>query len=127
MTQRLKIMVCDDSALVRKKLKTVLEEQGYTDVREAENGEIAVDAVKADPPHVIFMDIVMPVKTGIEALKDIRAIAPDTKVIMASSVGTQSNLLEAIKLGAFDFVQKPFAAEEIVRVLAKVTKEEDHA
>ncbi|MCD1261439.1 response regulator [Paenibacillus athensensis] len=127
MTQRLKIMVCDDSALVRKKLKTVLEEQGYTDVREAENGEIAVEAVKADPPHVIFMDIVMPVKTGIEALKDIRAIAPDTKVIMASSVGTQSNLLEAIKLGAFDFVQKPFAAEEIVRVLAKVTKEGGHA
>lgn len=116
------ILVCDDSALVRKKLKAMLEEQGYADVREAENGEAAVVSVKERSPQVVFMDIVMPIKNGIEALKEIRELDPSIKVVMASSVGTQSNLMEALKLGAFDFVQKPFAPEAVRLVLDKIEK-----
>jgi two-component system chemotaxis response regulator CheY len=122
MTQSLKIMICDDSALVRKKLRGILEELGYTDLREADNGETAVASVKLDCPHLIFMDIIMPVKNGLEALKEILEIDSTVKVVMASSVGTQTNLLEALKLGAFDFVQKPFTPDAITQIIDKVSR-----
>lgn len=122
MAQGLKIMICDDSALVRKKLRAILEEQGYVDVREADNGETAVAAIKQEAPELVFMDIVMPVKNGLEALQEILEFNNSIKVVMASSVGTQTNLLEALKQGAFDFVQKPFTPEAITQILDKVTR-----
>ncbi|MFB9328385.1 response regulator [Paenibacillus aurantiacus] len=115
------IVICDDSVLIRKKLRGLLEELGYDRIHEALDGEQAVAIAREQRPDVVFMDIVMPVKTGIEALREIREALPETKVIMASSVGTQSNLKEAIKLGAYDFVQKPISAEAIKRVMEKAT------
>lgn len=121
MNQDVTIVICDDSVLIRKKLREMLEGLGYTQIHEALDGEQAVAIAKDHRPHVVFMDIVMPVKTGIEALREIREVLPETKVIMASSVGTQTNLKEAIKLGAYDFVQKPLSAESIKRVMEKAT------
>ncbi|TYP72390.1 response regulator [Paenibacillus methanolicus] len=121
MNQDVTIVICDDSVLIRKKLREMLEDLGYERIHEALDGEQAVAIAQEHRPEVVFMDIVMPVKTGIEALREIREELPETKVIMASSVGTQTNLKEAIKLGAYDFVQKPLSAEAIKRVMEKAT------
>jgi two-component system chemotaxis response regulator CheY len=119
----LSVLVVDDSLLVRKQLKGILEEQGCA-VMEAANGSQAFQIIKTSQPDLILMDIVMPEQDGIEALRKIKEVKPNTKVVMVSSVGTQSYLKEAVKLGAYDFLQKPINAEAIHRILVNLRKGE---
>ncbi|NHN33959.1 response regulator [Paenibacillus agricola] len=119
----LKILLCDDSLLVRKKLKGALAEQGFTQLFEAVDGEEAVAFCQTKQPDLVLMDIVMPKKDGIEALQEIKLHNPSIHVVMASSVGTQSNLIKALKLGANNFLQKPIAVEAIVDIAKKIIEE----
>lgn len=119
--QTIKILICDDSILARKKLKDFLTSIGCTQILDAADGQMAVDTYKAEKPDIVFLDIVMPVKDGITAVKEIIAFDPDAHIIMTSSVGTQENLKEALKAGAKDFIQKPLDNTQIQHVLdAKV-------
>ena len=116
----LKVLICDDSIFVRKKMRTAIESAGVTDIIEASDGQQAVEKYKAEKPDLCFMDIIMPVKTGVEALKEIREFDKNAKVIMASSVGTQANLKEAIVAGAYDFLQKPIEDAAIKKIIDRV-------
>lgn len=102
-----KILICDDSILARKTLKAALTELGYNNFLEVTNGQDAVDLCEKEKPELILLDVVMPVKDGVTATKEIHALCPDTKIVIVSSVGTQTNITEALKAGACDFVQKP--------------------
>ncbi|MBW9172013.1 response regulator [Clostridium estertheticum] len=113
----LKILVCDDSMLIRKKLKELLKSCGCNNILEASNGQEAVDSYKANNPDLVFMDIIMPFKNGIEAVKEIIEFDSDAKVVMASSAGTKEHVKVAIKAGAFEFVQKPWEKEQINKIL----------
>ena len=117
----LKVLICDDSILVRKKMSDTLKKAGVTNILEAKDGEMAVSTYKSEKPDVVFMDIVMPVKTGLDALVEIKQFDADAKVVMASTIGTQSHLVEAIKAGAYEFLQKPLREEDISKVLTKIT------
>lgn len=119
MFRNVKALICDDSMLVRKKLKELLEEL-ECEVAEAANGEQAVTIFQEKNPNIIFMDIVMPQVDGLTALKKIRELDPAARIVMLSSVGTSGNLLEALKLGASDFLQKPYTREQIIKVLQTV-------
>ena len=119
----LRILICDDSIMVRKKMDMFLKGNGFTNVFEANDGQEAIDAYKRINPHVVFMDIVMPVKTGVEALSEIIEYDPAAKVIIVSSIGTQSNLKEAIEKGASDFIQKPIDDAQVLKLLANVMKQ----
>jgi two-component system, chemotaxis family, chemotaxis protein CheY len=123
----LKILLCDDSMLVRKKLKNALIEKGYTTVLEASDGEEAVAVAREEQPDLVLMDIVMPKKDGIEALQEIKEINPNICVIMASSVGTQGNLIKALKMGAYSFLQKPITVEAVEEQLIKMSNERREA
>lgn len=116
----LKVLICDDSILVRKKLADSLKKNGVVAVFEAKDGVQAVDFYKEIKPDVVFMDIVMPVKTGLDALIEIREFDTEAKVVMASTIGTQSHLVSAIKAGAYEFLQKPVKEEDIMKVLNKI-------
>ncbi len=118
----LKVLVCDDSILSRKKLKDCILALGCAETFEAADGEEAIAQYEANKPDLVFMDIVMPKKDGIEAVKEILKIDSSAKVVMASSVGTQSFLKDAIKAGAFDFLQKPFDPEQVKRLIEIVCK-----
>ena len=107
-------LICDDSILARKSLSNLLNAFGYENIIEVSNGQDAVNAYMREHPTVVMLDIVMPIKDGITATKEIMAFDPDAKVIMVSSVGTQTNLREAIKAGARDFIQKPIE-EDLLR------------
>jgi two-component system, chemotaxis family, chemotaxis protein CheY len=113
----LKVLVCDDSMLIRKKLKELLKNCGYEDVLEAVNGQEAVKIYKESSPDLVFMDIIMPVKNGIEAVKEIIEFDKKARVVMASSAGTKEHVKEAIKAGAFEFVQKPWEKEQITKII----------
>lgn len=123
MVNTLTALVCDDSILIRKKLREALEKLKFKEINEAENGVIAVEQVEKHKPDVVFLDIVMPDKDGIEALKEIKEIHPETKVIMVSSVGTSNKLKEALEHGAHDFVQKPINFEIITNIVENILKE----
>lgn len=120
--ETLKILICDDSMLVRKKLTTVLKNIGVAEVFEAADGEKAVEAYKEHTPDLTLMDIVMPNMSGVDALKAILAVNPKAKVVMASSVGTQENLKDAINAGAYDFLQKPISDDQLKALIAKIAK-----
>lgn len=87
---------------------------------EAANGLDAVNMYKNHNPDIVFLDIVMPEKNGIDTTKEIMEYNQTAYIVMASSVGTQSNLKEALKLGAKDFIQKPLNADQIHKVIHTV-------
>lgn len=118
----IKILLCDDSMFARKKLGMFLTSIGVVNISEAADGEEAVAKYKENKPDLVFMDIVMPKLTGIDALKAIKEFDPAAKVVMASSVGTQSHLKQAIVLGAYDFVQKPIEDSQIEKIIKNVLK-----
>lgn len=111
------ILICDDSILARKSLTGILNALGYTNIKEVSNGQAAVDTCKDLKPDIVFLDIIMPVKDGISATKEIMADNKDTKVIICSSVGTQTHLREAIRAGAKDFLQKPVESGMVKQIL----------
>jgi two-component system chemotaxis response regulator CheY len=114
----LRVLVCDDSMLIRKKMKDLLESLKCC-VFEAQNGSEGFQMYKSSKPDAVFMDIVMPETDGLEALKQIKEYDTNAKVIMLSSAGTATKVLEALKGGAIDFIQKPFEVEQIRAALAK--------
>ena len=118
-----KVMVCDDSIFVRKKMRDILALLGVNNVIEAEDGQQAVDKYKTENPTLVFMDIIMPEKDGVEALSEIMAFDSGARVVMASSVGTQKNLKDAITAGAYDFLQKPIETADIARIIKKASKQ----
>ena len=115
------ILICDDSILARKSMSGILNSLGFSNIREVSNGQAAVDVVKDEPTDIVFLDIIMPVKDGISATKEIKEISPNTAVIICSSVGTQKHLREAIKAGAKDFIQKPVEATMVKQVIDQIT------
>ncbi|HKM22383.1 MAG TPA: response regulator [Lachnospiraceae bacterium] len=112
-----KVLLCDDSILARKSLKEILLQLGYDDIVEVADGQTVIDTYKVLKPTIVFLDIVMPVKDGITAVKEIIAADPEACIVMVSSVGTQTHLKEAIKAGAKDFIQKPVDIEQLKHIL----------
>jgi two-component system, chemotaxis family, chemotaxis protein CheY len=106
-----RVLVVDDAAFMRKMVTDALTGGGHEIVGEAGNGAEAVARYQELRPDVMTLDITMPEKDGITALKEIIAVDPGAKVIMCSALGQESKVLESIKLGAKDFVVKPFQAD----------------
>ena len=114
-----RILVADDAAFMRMMIKNILTQNGHEVVGEAENGAEAVERYTELKPDVTTMDITMPEKDGIAALKEIIAADPAAKVVMCSALGQEAKVIESIRSGAKDFVVKPFQQD---RVLSAVTK-----
>ena len=112
-----KFLICDDSILARKNMNEVLKRFGYSNIVEVSNGQDAISTYMREHPDIVFLDIVMPIKDGITATREIISFDADAKVIVVSSVGTQSNLREAIKAGAKDFIQKPIDENLLKQVI----------
>jgi len=117
--KKLKILITDDSTLLRKKLRLELERLDC-EVIEAANGKEAVMLDLQEKPDGMFLDIVMPEVGGIEALQVIREVNPDMPVVMLSSAGTPQKLVETLKLGALDFIQKPYTSEQIKKAVEAI-------
>ncbi|MFC1474942.1 response regulator, partial [bacterium] len=112
-----KFMIVDDSRSVRMVLKIILEEMGLKVVGAAGNVTEAVERAKKLRPNFITLDISMPGGEGTQAIRPILSDLPDAKIIMVSTLGYQDRIVEALELGAVQFVSKPFDREHIKRVL----------
>jgi two-component system chemotaxis response regulator CheY len=108
------ILITDDSILARKQLKDIISTLGTPVFVEATDGQSAIDKYKEVHPDLVFLDIVMPKKDGNDAIRDIMEFDPEATIIIASSVGTQSQLKNALEAGAKDFIQKPLDKEQVL-------------
>jgi two-component system, chemotaxis family, chemotaxis protein CheY len=114
-----RVLVVDDAAFMRKLLTDALVSGGHEVVGEAGNGVEAVARYQELKPELTTLDITMPEKDGLSALAEIMAIDPSAKVIMCSALGQEGKVLEAVKLGAKDFVVKPFQPPRVLEAVDK--------
>ncbi|OGO78607.1 MAG: two-component system response regulator [Clostridiales bacterium GWB2_37_7] len=114
-----KILIVDDAGFMRRMLINIISQDGFEVVGEAENGLAAVELYKKLKPDAVTMDITMPEMDGITALKEILSFDSNAKIIICSAMGQQTMVVEAIKLGAVDFIEKPFQTDQVVKALNK--------
>ena len=116
----LRIMIVDDALFMRTLLRGILEEEGWEVVAEAADGVEAVQKFQETRPDITTMDIVMPKKSGIEALADIIRLDKGAKVVMCSAMGQESLVEEAKRAGAKGYIIKPFDPQRVKGVIRKV-------
>ncbi|MBN2368014.1 response regulator [Candidatus Woesearchaeota archaeon] len=115
-----RILIMDDSMMMRSVLRNFLRKLGHDSV-ESKNGDEVVELFKSEKPDVVFMDIIVPGGTdGWEATKRIKAIDPNAKIVMVTSLKEKEDEDNAKKLGAVGYVRKPFSMEEIKTTLANL-------
>lgn len=113
------ILIVDDAAFMRMMIKDILTKNGYEIAGEAENGVKAIEKYTETKPDLVMLDITMPEMDGIEALKRIKKLDPDSNIIMCSAMGQQAMVIESIQAGAKDFIVKPFQAERVLEAVKK--------
>ena len=113
-----KILIVDDEASMRKTISDLLLSLGYM-ILEAGDGATALLKFNEERPHAVIMDINIPKKDGLEALKEMKSISPDIPVIIFTAYGTSERAIEAMKLGAFDYMEKPFELDEFVLTVGR--------
>jgi two-component system, chemotaxis family, chemotaxis protein CheY len=114
-----RVLLVDDASFMRMMLKNILVGSGYEVVGEAENGAKAIEQFKALKPDLMIMDIIMPEMGGIDAVREIIKLNPSAKILMCSSMGQQSLVVEAIQAGAKDFIVKPFQPSNVLEAVKK--------
>lgn len=117
-----RILVVDDAAFMRMMIRDILVKNGYEVAGEAANGNEAVTKYQELRPDVTTMDITMPEMDGITAVREIRKIDPNARIIMCSAMGQQAMVLDAIQAGARDFIVKPFQEDRVIDAIKKVLR-----
>jgi two-component system chemotaxis response regulator CheY len=115
-----RLLVVDDALFMRKMICGVAAEAGWEVVAEGTNGAEAVSLYEHHRPDLVTMDLVMPVMGGLEALRQIRAIDPDAKVVVVTALDQKQVLLDSIRDGAIDFIVKPFERQRVLALLSKM-------
>jgi two-component system chemotaxis response regulator CheY len=114
-----RVLVVDDAAFMRKVVSDALVSGGHDVIGEAGNGSDAITRFKELRPELTMLDITMPEKDGLEALAEIMTLDPGARVLMCSALGQESKVIQSIRLGAKDFVVKPFAPERLLEAVGK--------
>ena len=115
-----KVLIVDDSRTSRRILKNILTEGGYEIVGEAANGQEGYEKFVELEPDLVTLDITMPVLDGLGCLEKIMESNRGANVVMVTAAGQKSKMVEAIKLGAAEFIQKPFEPEQILSIIKTV-------
>jgi two-component system chemotaxis response regulator CheY len=113
------VLIVDDLAFIKIVLRDIIEKAGFRVVGEASNGEQAISIYQDTRPDVVLMDITMPGMDGLTALKKIRELDAAARVIICSALGQQQLIVQAIQLGARDYIVKPFQPQRVISALKK--------
>ena len=117
------LLVTDDALIIREMIKDAAINVGWEIVGEAANGQEAIDRYQALKPHIVTLDLVMPQFDGLHALRGIMATDPDAKVVVVSALDQKEVLKESFKLGASDFIVKPFDRRNLIETLERLVDE----
>jgi DNA-binding NtrC family response regulator len=116
-----RVLIADDEPAVRLGIQRVLQKSGY-ELSEAENGQQVLERLEKDPPDLILLDLNMPECNGFETLKHLSQLKNKPLVIMMTAYGSEKVAVEAMKLGAFDYLRKPYEIEELRLIVKKALK-----
>ena len=119
-----RILVADDASFMRQMIREIVEAEGFEVCGEASDGIEAIEEFRRLHPDIVTMDIVMPRKSGIDAVRGIIALDPGACVVMCSALGQEALVTEAIQAGAKDFIVKPFKPECVIDTLQKALEKE---
>mgnify|MGYP001546114116 CR=1 FL=1 len=119
-----RVLIADDASFMRQMIRDIIEPEGFEVVGEASDGVEVVEKFKELHPDLVMMDIVMPKRSGIDAVKGIVEMDPTAQVVMCSALGQETLVMEAIQAGAKDFIVKPFKPESVVDTLKKALEKE---
>lgn len=114
------VLIVDNASFMRSSLKYIMEQAGHHVLGMAGNGKDAILQYQKLHPDLVTMDVIMEDMNGIEALKEIREMNPDAKVIMITALGHEEKFEEAMRLGASGYIKKPFNIEEITKEVARI-------
>lgn len=116
----MKLMIVDDNVMIRGMLRDLLEQMGHEVAGEAEEGDTAVKVFAAVRPDAVFLDLIMPGKSGMEVLAEIRKIDPKAKVIIVTAVEQERIDKQIADSGVSAIIRKPFTYEELEQTLGKL-------
>jgi two-component system chemotaxis response regulator CheY len=119
----MKFMVVDDSMVIREKIQNVLKDEDFEIVGTAQNGVEAVEQFKLLKPRVMTLDITMPLMDGIETIRQIIALDTDVRILVVSALADKSTLIQAMHLGAYGFLCKPFRDLELIEALEELIED----
>lgn len=116
---RARVLVVDDTPFMRHQIREILRAAGHEVVAEAEDGVQGVELFRSERPDLVTLDLVMPRQGGIETLRQIRSLDPEARVIVCSSIRDEATIVEAVGLGARDYVLKPIQAQKLLDAVEK--------
>lgn len=119
---KIRFIVADDAAFLRELIKNIVVSAGGTCVGEASNGDEAISLVQNTLPDIIFLDMVMPLKNGIETAQVLKEIHPEIKIIGCSTIDQEALVQRAYDAGFDDYILKPFSKEQILNSISKVLR-----
>lgn len=119
----LKLMVVDDSLVIREKITQILQNEDFELVGTAKNGLEAVEQFKLHKPQVMTLDITMPLMDGLETIQAIMDIDDSVRVLVISALADKPTLIQAMKLGAYGFLCKPFNDIELAEALEELVED----
>jgi len=120
-----RVLIADDASFMRQMIRDIIEPEGYEVVGEASDGVEVVDKFRKLRPDLVMMDIVMPKRSGIDAVRTIRSEDASATIVMCSALGQETLVMEAIQAGAKDFIVKPFKPDSVIATLAKVVEKSE--
>lgn len=117
---KIRFIVVDDAAFLREILKNIVTSEGGICVGEATNGADAIPLVQATLPDVVFLDMVMPVKNGVDTAKALKEIFPNIKIIGCSTIDDSTLVKQALDIGFDEYITKPFTRDQILQAISKI-------
>lgn len=120
-----RVLVADDASFMRQMIRDIIEPEGFEVVGEASDGDEVVSLYDELSPDLVMMDIVMPARSGIDAVRAIIEKHPTAQIVMCSALGQETLVMEAVQAGARDFIVKPFKPEAVLGTLHKVLEKGD--
>lgn len=118
----IQVLLADDHTLVRQGLRVLLEREGFAVVAEASDGHEAVRLAQEHHPQVAVVDLVMPLLNGVDAVREIQRVSPETKTVILTMLSENHYILEALKSGAKGFVMKTHASEDLVQAIREAAR-----
>lgn len=115
-----RVLIVDDAAFMRNMIRDILVKNGFEVVGEAGNGNEAIRLYEEKKPDLVTMDIVMPMKSGIEATREIVGKHPEAQIVMCSALGQETLVMEAMDVGAKDFIVKPFKEDQVLSICRRL-------
>ena len=119
-----RILVADDASFMRMMIREIVEEEGYEVVGEATDGVEAMDLFHELHPDIVTMDIVMPRRSGIDAVRGIIEVDSSAKIVMCSALGQETLVKESLEAGALNFIVKPFKPDDVLETLRQTLEKE---